>query len=75
MEGEFAFTKAVGAFCKEAKKAGNFLENHCFNLREQIEQRAQSEKGKNDEVKIVLAGGSQVCRLKDGLKEWSNGGI
>ncbi len=45
VEGKFAFTKAVGAVCKEAVWEGRFKGNYKFNLREQIEQRAKENGG------------------------------
>jgi hypothetical protein len=75
VEGEFAFTKAVGSFCSVSKKEGNFLGPQRLNLRNQMEKRAKVEKRAEEEVKVVLVGGSQICRLKEGLREWSNGGV
>jgi hypothetical protein len=40
MEGEFAFTKAVAAYCKEAVREGSFRGNYVLNIKEQMEQRA-----------------------------------
>jgi hypothetical protein len=40
-----------------------------------MEQRAREERRAGEEVKVVLMGGSQICRLKEGLLEWSNGGV
>jgi hypothetical protein len=74
VEGEFAFTKAVGSFCSVSKKEGNFAGPQRLNLRDQMEKRAKVEKRAEEEVKVVLVGGSQI-RLKEGLREWSNGGV
>jgi hypothetical protein len=75
VEAEFAFTKAVGNFCSVAKKEGNYAGTTRLNLKEQMEQRARVERRAGEEVKVVLMGGSQICRLKEGLREWSNGGV
>jgi hypothetical protein len=39
-EGEFAFTKAVAAYCKEAVREGSFRGSYVLNIKEQMEQRA-----------------------------------
>jgi hypothetical protein len=54
VEGDFAFTKAVGNFCKKAGHEGKFLGNYKFNLKEQMKQRAKGDvkKGKNEALRF-----------------------
>jgi hypothetical protein len=67
-EGEFAFTKPVVSFCRVAKKVRNFEGNFSFSLKAQMKQMAVMERQVEDEVKVVLMGGSQACRLRGGSR-------
>jgi hypothetical protein len=65
VEAEFAFTRAVGNFCREAAREGMFKENYGFNLKEQMEKKAKLEQkvtleqnsGKGEPVRVLLIGG------------------
>jgi hypothetical protein len=59
IEGEFAFTKAVGEFCRRAVKEGRYRGNYRFNLKGQMEQRAWVKEKKIETKKMVMVGGSQ----------------
>ena len=63
MEGEFAFGKAVGEFCRQAVREGSYRGNYVLNLREQMEQRAARESREGGKVKALLVGGSQMGRI------------
>jgi hypothetical protein len=65
VEAEFAFTKALGDFCRKAVAEGHYKGNYRFNLRGQIEMRARSGEEKRDTVSVVFVGGSQMGRIKD----------
>ncbi len=67
VEGEFAFAKAVGSYCKEAVREGRFKRSYKLNIREQLVQRATVEKRKNEKVKLVIMGGSQMGRIAQEL--------
>jgi hypothetical protein len=70
VEGEFAFTRALGDFCRASVKEGTYKGNYRFNLKGQMENRAMedAEKGKMDKVSVVFVGGSQMGRLKDEIE-------
>ncbi len=60
VEAEFAFTKALGDFCRKAVAEGHYKGNYRFNLRGQMEMRASSGDEKKDKVSVVFVGGSQI---------------
>jgi hypothetical protein len=62
VEGEFAFVKAVGSYCKEAVREGRFKGSYKLNIKEQLAQRASVEKRKMEKVRVVIMGGSQMGR-------------
>jgi hypothetical protein len=70
VEGEFAFTRALGDFCRASVKEGTYKGNYRFNLKGQMENRAMEDagKGKMDKVSVVFVGGSQMGRLKDEIE-------
>ncbi len=72
IEAEFASVKAVGNFCRESVRNGNFKGNYNFNIKQQMEMRDFIERkgGKKEIVRIALIGGSQIGRL---AKEMENG--
>jgi hypothetical protein len=63
VEGEFAFTKAVAAYCKEAVREGSFRGNYVLNIKEQMEQRAVRAEREGWRVNVLMVGGSQVGRI------------
>ncbi len=64
VDGEFAFTKAVGEFCRGAVRAGCYKWNYRFNLKGQMEQRAWIKGEKMEKMRIAIVGGSQMGRMK-----------
>jgi hypothetical protein len=72
IEAEFAFVRAVGNFCRESVRSGNFKGNYNFNIKQQMEMRDFIERkgGRKETVKIALIGGSQIGRI---AKEMENG--
>jgi hypothetical protein len=42
VEGEFAFTKTLGEFCRGAVGGGRYKGNYRFNLKGQMEERAKA---------------------------------
>ncbi len=73
IEGEFAFTKAVGNFCKVAVSRGRFKGNYRFNLKEQMRQRAGMGMRNVEDASMVILGGSQMGRMKDEIVELKDG--
>jgi hypothetical protein len=50
VEGEFAFTQAIGEFCRGAVSGGRYKGNYRFNLKGQMEERAREKMGKGRSV-------------------------
>jgi hypothetical protein len=63
VEAEYAFTKAVGEFCKEAVKEGSFKGGYRMNVKEQMEVRMGKIWNEGSKVRAVMVGGSQLGRL------------
>jgi hypothetical protein len=63
VEGEFAFTKAVAAYCKEAVREGTFRGSYVLNIKEQMEQRAVRAEREGWRVNVLMVGGSQIGRI------------
>jgi hypothetical protein len=63
VEGEFAFTQAVGEFCRGAVSGGRYKGNYRFNLRGQMAERARETTEGKEKVGLVLVGASQVGRV------------
>jgi hypothetical protein len=75
VEGEFAFTKAVGEFCRGAVKEGRYRGNYRFNLKRQMEQRAWVKEKKIETKKVVMVGGSQLGRMRDEIVRMTETGV
>jgi hypothetical protein len=75
IEGEFAFTKAVGEFCRGAVKEGRYRGNYRFNLKGQMEQRAWEKEKKSEQKKVVVVGGSQLGRMRDEIVRMTETGV
>jgi hypothetical protein len=73
IEGEFAFTKAVGDFCKLSVSKGRFKGNYRCNLKGQMKQRAGMGVRNVDDASMVIVGGSQMGRMKDEIAELKDG--
>ncbi len=71
VEGEFAFTKVVGEFCRSAVRLGRYRGNYRFNLKGQMEQRAWVKEKRMD----VLVGGSQFGRMRDVIVKMGERGV
>jgi hypothetical protein len=54
VEAEYAFTKAVGEFCKEAVREGSFKGNYVFNLKEQMGKRTSVEGETQSETDLLV---------------------
>jgi hypothetical protein len=63
VEAEYAFTKAVGEFCREAVKEGSFKGGYRMNVKEQMEERMGKIWSEGGKVRAVMVGGSQMGRL------------
>ena len=63
VEGEFAFTKAVAACCKAAVREGTYRGNYLFNIKEQMEQRAEGDGSLGEKVRVLTVGGSQMGKI------------
>ncbi len=63
VEGEFAFTKAVAAYCKEAVREGSFRGSYVLNIKEKMEQRAVRAEREGWKVNVLMVGGSQIGRI------------
>jgi hypothetical protein len=65
MEAEFAFTRAVGDFCREGVREGSFNGNYVMNVREQMEERVRLREGESKKCRVLFVGGSQVGRMME----------
>jgi hypothetical protein len=63
MEGEYAFTKAVGDFCREGVREGSYKGSYILNIREQMEERVRRNEGEGRKRMVLFVGGSQMGRL------------
>jgi hypothetical protein len=72
IEGEFAFVRAVGNFCKKGVWNSRYKGNYSFNVKRQMEMRDLFEQRGNkvNTVSLCIVGGSQLGRL---AKEIANG--
>jgi hypothetical protein len=75
VEGEFAFTRAVGDFCRKAVRAGRYRGNYRFNLKGQMEQRAWVKEKTMQTKKVVMVGGSQLGRMRDEIARMDGSGV
>jgi hypothetical protein len=69
VEGEFAFTMGVAAFCKEAVREGSFKGSYVLNVKEQMEGRALREGKEGKKVSVLMIGGSQMGRIGKVMRE------
>jgi hypothetical protein len=53
VEGEFAFTRALGEFCRKAVAKGHYKGNYRFNLRGQMEMRSRVDEERIETVSVV----------------------
>jgi hypothetical protein len=62
IEGEFAFVRAVGEFCKKGVRAGRYRGNYNFNLKRQMEVREMIERKseRREDVSVVFVGGEPI---------------
>jgi hypothetical protein len=74
VEGEFAFTMGVAAFCKEAVREGSFKGSYVLNVKEQMEGRALREGKEGKKVSVLVVGGSQMGRIGQVMLEKGGGG-
>jgi hypothetical protein len=65
VEAEYAFTKAVGEYCREAVKEGSFRGRYRMNLKEQVEARMGKIWSEGSRVRAVMVGGSQIGRMAE----------
>jgi hypothetical protein len=63
IEGEFAFTKAVGEFLKEEVREGGYKGNYVLNVKEQLKMRTLREDEDERKLRVVLLGSSQLNRI------------
>jgi hypothetical protein len=71
VEGEYAFTKGVEAFCKAAVKEGRFRGPYLLNVKEQLTMRVRRELEEKGKVRVVTVGASEMSRIR---KEWVKSG-
>jgi hypothetical protein len=64
VEGEFAFTQAIGEFCRGSVSGGWYKGNYRFNLKGQMEERARETNEEKEKYGVVLIGASQMGRMK-----------
>jgi hypothetical protein len=69
VEGEFAFTMGLAAYCKEAVREGSFKGSYVLNVKEQMEGRALREGKEGKKVSMLMIGGSQMGRIGKVLRE------
>jgi hypothetical protein len=65
MEGEYAFSKAVGDFCREGVREGTYKGNYVLNIKEQMEDRVRRREGEAKKLRVLFIGGSQIGRIMD----------
>jgi hypothetical protein len=75
VEGEFAFTQAIGEFCRGAVSGGRYKGNYRFNLRGQMEERARETNGEKEKCGLVLIGASQIGRMKSEIENLGIDGV
>jgi hypothetical protein len=75
VEGEFAFTQAIGEFCRGAVSGGRYKGNYRFNLRGQMEERARESNEEKEKCGVVLIGASQMGRMKCEIEKMSDGDV
>jgi hypothetical protein len=63
IEGEFAFTKAVGEFLKEEVREGGYKGNYVLNVKDQLRMRTLREDEEKRKLRVVLLGSSQLNRI------------
>jgi hypothetical protein len=63
IEGEFAFTKAVGEFLREEVREGGYKGNYVLNVKEQLKMRTLREDEDERKLRVVLLGSSQLSRI------------
>jgi hypothetical protein len=69
IEGEFAFTRAIGSYCREAVREGRYKGGYKFNIKEQMAQRALVEKRKTEKVRVLFMGGEPNWADHGGVEE------
>jgi hypothetical protein len=74
VEGEYAFSMGVAAFCKEAVREGSFRGSYILNVREQMEGRAERAEQEGRKISVLLVGGSQLGRVGKAMVEKGGGG-
>jgi len=65
MEAEFAFTRAIGDFCREGVREGSYKGNYVLNLKEQMEERVRRREGELRKYSVLFVGGSQIGRIAE----------
>ena len=69
VEGEYAFTKATGAYSRSAIKDGSFKGRQIGNVNEQLADRAGLEEKDRGKKYVTVIGGSQTSRRADKMIE------
>ena len=64
LEGEYAFTKGIEAFCKVAIREGRYKGTNLFNLKDLRVRKCVESSGM---VRVLTIGASEVGRIR---KEW-----
>ncbi len=75
VEGEFAFTQAIGEFCRGAVSGGWYKSNYRFNLKGQMEERARESNEEREKCGVVLIGASQMGRMKSEMEKLGCGDV
>jgi hypothetical protein len=75
IEGEFAFTKAVGEFLKEEVREGGYKRNYVLNVKEQLRMRTLREDEDERKLRVVLLGSSQLNRIGSEMEKKNKGKI
>ncbi len=73
VEGEFAFTMGVAAFCKEALREGSCKGSYVLNVKEQMKGRALREGKEGKKVSVLMVGRSQMGRIGQVMLEKGGG--
>ena len=71
LEGEYAFTKGIEAFCKVAVREGRYKGTYLYNLKDQMTMRVRKAVESSGKIRVLTIGASEMGRIR---KEWEKVG-
>jgi hypothetical protein len=69
VEAEYAFTKSVSEYCREAVREGTYRGGYKLNLRDQMERRMDAFFKKGGKPAVLMVGGSQMGRMEKEMRK------